>query len=102
MAPSDYTRGEMDISDQSSTWKGFMAATLWGSAITCLILAYVTFTLALGMNWMVALVVCAGAGLIGGLLMGMGGAWIATVIGLSALAVIVQITIFIAQALIPG
>ena len=102
MASADYTRGKMDISDQSSTWSGFMTATLWGSAIIVLAVAYMAFTLALGMNWLVALVICAGAGLIGGLLRGMGGAWIATVIGLSALAVIIQITIWISQALIPG
>lgn len=102
MASADYTRGSMDISDQSSTWRGFITASLWGSAILLLVIAYLTFTLALGMHWLIALVLCAGAGLIGGVLMGMGGAWIATVIGLSALAVFIQVVIFIAQALIPG
>lgn len=97
---SEYTRGEMDITDQKSTWDGFMAASVWGTAVTILILAYITLTLAIGMNWMVALVICAGLGIVGGLVMGMGGAWIGAVIGLVVLAVIVQIFIGIFSALI--
>ena len=58
-----------------------------------LIIAYATFTVAMGMNWMVALFLCATGGVLGGLFMGMGGAWIAAVIGLAALAVIIQLII---------
>ena len=29
--PSDYHRGEMDVSAQSSTYRGFMGLTKWGS-----------------------------------------------------------------------
>ncbi len=90
MAASDYVRGEMDIEDQKNTWAGFMTASLWGGLITTLVLAYATLTIALGMNWMVALVLCAGAAIVGGMAMGMGGAWIATVVGLAALAVLIQ------------
>lgn len=97
---SEYTRGEMDITDQKSTWDGFMKASVWGSAITGLILAYITMTLAIGMNWMVSLAICAVLGILGGLFMGMGGAWIGAVIGMVVLAVIVQIVITIFTALV--
>jgi hypothetical protein len=98
MAGSDYTHGEMDISEQARTWDGFVNFTLWGSGLILLILAYATFTVAMGMNWIVALVLCAIGGILGGMFMGMGGAWIAAVIAMSALAVIVQVIIMLAGA----
>jgi hypothetical protein len=52
----------------------------------------------MGMNWIVALVLCAIGGILGGMFMGMGGAWIAAVIAMSALAVIVQVIIMLAGA----
>lgn len=93
MAPSDYTRGSMDISDQARTWKGFMTASTWSTLIILLVVAYATFTLTMGMNWLVALVLCAGGGLIAGVLLGLGGAWIGTVIALSVLAIFIEIVI---------
>lgn len=100
MAPSDYTRGSMDISDQSRTWKGFMTASSWGSLIILMVVAYATFTLTMGINWLVALVLCAGGGLIAGILLGLGGAWIGTVIGLTVLAVFVQVVVMIFRAIL--
>jgi len=93
MATADYTHGEMDIADQTNTWSGFMKASTWGAFIIMLGVAYMTFTLTMHMNWLVALVLCAGAGIVGGLAMGMGGAWVATVVAMSALAVFIQIII---------
>ena len=43
-APSDYHRGEMDISEQSKTFHGFIAMTKWGSlaiAVAILFLALI-------------------------------------------------------------
>ena len=97
---SEYTRGEMDISNQKATWDGFMTASYWGSAITALILTYITLPVAIGLNWMVALVICAGLGIVGGLFMGMGGAWIGAVVGLTVLAIIVQVFIMLFSALV--
>ena len=102
MAAADYTRGEMDITTQEQTWDGFIRFSLWGGLLTIMAVAYMTLTLAAGMNWLIALVLCAGSGLVGGLLLGMGGAWIAAVIGLSALAIFIQILIALSQALIPN
>lgn len=93
MADSNYTHGEMDISSQAGAWDGFMKASLWGGLITILLVAYLTFTLAMGMNWLVSLGLCVVGGVVIGLAMGMGGAWIATVIGLTALALLVQLLI---------
>ena len=95
MAGSEYTHGEMDIAEQTRTWQGFITGTVWMSFIIVLLVTYSTLTVALGMNWLVALGLCAVTGIVGGLLLGLGSAWIATVVILSALAVIVQICIML-------
>lgn len=102
MASADFTRGQMDIREQQRTWSGFLRGSLWGSLILMLVLAYLTFTLAIGLNWFISLVIVAGLGLVAGVALGMGGAWIATVVALSALAVFVQAVIALASAVIPG
>lgn len=97
MAASDYTRGEMNVDAQESMYVGTMKAGAWGAIITLLMLAHATFTLSIGMPWLVSLVICAGAGVVIGLGMGFGGAWVATIVGLSGLALFVQLLIFIFQ-----
>ncbi|MEO0607571.1 MAG: aa3-type cytochrome c oxidase subunit IV [Pseudomonadota bacterium] len=97
MAASDYTRGEMNIEAQKSMFDGTMKAGAWGAIITILMLAYATFTLSMGMPWIVALVICAGAGVVIGLGMGFGGAWVATIVALSGLALFVQLLIVLFQ-----
>ncbi len=100
MAGSDYVHGEMEISEQERTWNGFVTLTVWSSALIVLMVAYATFTLAMGMNWMVALGLCALGGFAAGAGMKMGAAWNATVLVLAGLAVVIQIIIGIASALI--
>lgn len=97
MAASDYSRGEMNIEAQKSMFDGTMKAGAWGAIITILMLAYATFTLSMGMPWIVALVICAGAGVVIGLGMGFGGAWVATIVALSGLALFVQLLILLFQ-----
>ena len=96
----DYVRGEMEISDQENTWHGFMKVTQWSSFIIVLVLAYAVFTITMGMNWMIALGLLAIAGIAGGLFMGMGSAWIVTVIGLGVLGVVLQLIIMFAKAVL--
>lgn len=97
---SDYVRGEMDITAQKDTWKGFMAAFTWSSFLIVLVLAYATFTITMGMNWLVAMGLLAIAGVVGGLVMGMGSAWIVTVVGLCVVGVFLQFIIWLANVLI--
>ena len=93
MATSDYKHGEMSVESQANMYAGFMKASMWGSLIVLLGLGYATFVLSIGMHWLVALALCAGAGIGIGLFMNMGGAWIATVIVLSGLAVFIQLLV---------
>ena len=97
MAAGEYTRGEMNIDAQKGMYEGTMKAGTWGAIITLLGLAYATFILSMGMPWMVALVVCAGAGIVMGLGLGFGGAWVATIVGLSGLAIFIQLLVFVFQ-----
>lgn len=99
MADTDHVHGEMDVSDHNSTWSMFMTMTTWGSLIIILAVGYATFTLTMGVNWVVALGGFALLGIVAGALMNMGGAWIATVIGLAVLAIFIQILIMLGQAL---
>lgn len=100
MASSEYVRGEMEIDAQSKMYSGFMKASTWGSLILLISVGYMVFTLALGLNWLVALILCAGAGLVIGVGMGFGGAWIATVVGLAGLAIVIQILIALFAAVL--
>ncbi|MAN72599.1 MAG: aa3-type cytochrome c oxidase subunit IV [Henriciella sp.] len=93
MASSEYTRGEMEIESQSKMYSAFMKAGMWGAVILLISVGYMVFTLSVGMNWLVALILCAGAGLAIGVGMGFGGAWIATIIGLAGLALIIQLLV---------
>ena len=95
MAASDYTRGEMNVDAQKGMYVGTMKAGAWGAIITLLVLGYATFVLSMGMPWLVALVICAGAGIVIGLGMGFGGAWVATMVALSMLALFVQLLVAI-------
>ena len=78
MASSEYTHGEMKIDAQSKMYDGFMKASAWGALILLISVGYMVFTLSMGINWLVSLVLCAGAGIAIGMIMGMGGAWISS------------------------
>jgi len=95
MAASDYTHGEMEIESQSNMYVGFMKAGAWSAIITLLALGYATLALSVGLHWLVALALCAGAGIAIGLFMGFGGAWVATIVGLSGVAVFVQVLVIL-------
>ncbi len=100
MAASDYTRGEMDVESQKKMYSGVMKAGAWGAIITLLMLAHSTFTLSMGMHWLVSLAITAGAGIAIGLGMGFGGAWVATIIVLSGVALLIQLLVTIGQMLV--
>lgn len=95
MAKDKYVHGQMNIDDQQATWNGFMVATAWSSLILVLVLLHSTLTIALGVHWMVSLLVSFVVGLGGGTFLGLGTKWIATLIGLTVIAVVIQFVIWI-------
>lgn len=96
----DYVRGEMDITSQKNTWEAFMKVTTWSALIIMLVLAYATFTITMGMHWVVAMGILAIVGIVGGLILNMRSAWIATVVGLCAVGVVLQLIIWFAGAVL--
>ncbi len=95
MAEEKYVRGQMNIDDQQATWDGFIVTTAWSSLVLVLVLLHSTLTIALGVHWIVSLLLSFGVGLAGGTFLGLGTKWIATLIGLTVLAVAVQFVIWI-------
>ena len=99
MADNGYVKGKMDASGHEAMWAAFTASSSWVGLIIVMLVGYLTFTLAIGMNWAMALGITALGGLAIGLFMGFGSAWIATVVGLTGLAVIVSGVIAVYQIL---
>ena len=93
MAASEYHRGDMDISAQKATWDGFMVGSIWGSLLIILTVGYATLAVAIGMNWMIALGLMTVFGIVSGLVMNLGGRWMATVVLVVVLALVVQLFI---------
>jgi Bacterial aa3 type cytochrome c oxidase subunit IV len=100
MASHEYHHGEMDIRDQKATWSGFIAGGVWGGLIIALMVGHATLSLAIGMNWAISLGIMAIVGVLAGLLMNLGGRWMATVVVLFVLALIVQGLIFLFGAIL--
>lgn len=90
MANNKYQRGEMNIDDQKATWKGFIVGTVWSSLILILVVFYSTLTIAVGVHWVIVLLLSYAFGLGMGYLLDLGMKWIATLIGLTVLAVVIQ------------
>ncbi|HRJ01946.1 MAG TPA: aa3-type cytochrome c oxidase subunit IV [Hyphomonas sp.] len=100
MATHDYHRGEMDIRDQKATWDGFITGSVWGGLIIILMVGHATLAIAIGLNWAVSLGLMTVVGVAAGLLMNLGGRWMATVVVLFVLALIVQALIWLFGAVL--
>ena len=90
-ASGEYVHGEMNVDDQKATFSGFLTATAWSSLIILMAVGYATFTITMGVNWLVALVGFALFGIVAGLAMSLGSAWILTVVALCVVALFVQL-----------
>ncbi|KCZ53084.1 aa3-type cytochrome c oxidase subunit IV [Hyphomonas pacifica] len=95
MAASEYHRGEMDITDQKSTWDGFITGSTWGGLIVIMMVGYAVLAIAIGINWIISLGLMAIVGVAAGLLLNLGGRWMATVVMLIVTALIVQFFIWL-------
>lgn len=79
---ADHVRGDMDISQNKSTFDGFMAVSTWGSLLTGLTVLYLTLAFAVGVDWLASLIGVAIVGVIAGLVLSMKTSWYVTVAGL--------------------
>jgi len=79
---SDYTRGEMDISAQKSTFDGVMVVSVWSSLLTAMSIFYFTLVFGVGTDWLSALIGVSLLSAVLGKLLSMSSAWYMTVVGL--------------------
>ena len=99
MGNADYSPGEMDISDQKSTWNGFMKASAFAGLLTLVGVAFLTFTFAMQMDWLLSLVICLVAGVAIGFVMNLGSAWMIAMVLFAVTTVVFRIFIAIFTAL---
>jgi len=98
--PPPHTDAYMDMGARRGMWKGFGNAATWGSMLVILTVGYATFTLTMHIPWIGALIGFAVFGIAAGMLMNMGGAWIATVVGLGVIALFIQVMIWLGGLLL--
>ncbi|MBU6406544.1 MAG: aa3-type cytochrome c oxidase subunit IV [Alphaproteobacteria bacterium] len=67
--------GGMDIADQKTTFSGFLAATMWGSALIAMAVAGLVVAFALGAGWFAGVAVYAVLGVLAGAVLRLPGAW---------------------------
>lgn len=83
VATSDYSHGDMNVTEQSRTLSGFLRVTVWSSLVLIVVLLFATLNFAVGMGWFVSLGIAFAVGVLLGLALGMKGAWYATVVGIA-------------------
>ena len=85
---SDYTHGEMEVTAQEGTFKGFMGMTMYGGALVALIVIMPTLVYGVGLSWPLALIATLIVGIIIGIAMKLKAQWYASIIGLGILTAI--------------
>jgi hypothetical protein len=98
--PPAGTDAYMDMSARRGMWSGFGTFTAWGSLLILLTVGYATFVITMNVPWIGALIGFAAFGVVAGLIMNLGGAWIATVVGLVVLALFIQFLVWLGGVLI--
>jgi len=82
VATSDYSHGDMNVTEQSRTLSGFLRVTVWSSLVLIVVLLFSTLTFAVGMGWFMSLGIAFAVGALLGLALGMKGAWYATLVAI--------------------
>ena len=77
---SEYHRGEQEITDQKETYSGFLKVSAWGTLLTAMLVLHLSVAFGSPAGWWSGLGAALAVGVIGGLLMRLGGAWVAAVI----------------------
>lgn len=89
---TEYHHGEMNIDEQARTFSGFMRTTVWGCALLAVLLTFLTLHYTfVGLDWFVSLGISIVLGVVIGLLLGLKGAWYATLIGLAVLGGVIGV-----------
>lgn len=85
---ADYTRGQMDISEQRAMYVGSMKVGVSCTLITAYSIFFLTLAFATGMGWFTSLGFGVAVGLIGGLVVKQGAWYWVTLVALTVIAAI--------------
>lgn len=83
MADTNYTRGEMEITDHKGTFSGFMGISKYGAVAIVVMLMFPILTFAANVGWVTSLIVSVVLGVILGLALKFKAQWYAGLIGCS-------------------
>lgn len=96
MANTNYTRGEMKISDHKGTFSGFMGISKYGAAAIIVLLLFPILIFAVNVPWTAAMLATVVLGIIIGVALKFKGQWYAGLIGSAIfLSVIIAILLLI-------
>ncbi len=86
---SDYTHGKMPIDGHKKTFSGFVHVSAYFTAFFVVVLLMPTLVFAANIAWLPALIATFIVGVIIAPIFKLGGGWFATLIGLTALTLII-------------
>ena len=89
---------KVNIENREAMFRNFVRFCGWGGMHVLLVTGYLTLVFAIGMNWFVALILMALAGIGGGLLMKLGSVWYLSLVGQAAIVVFARICILLFMA----
>ena len=101
VTPPAHTDAYMDMAARRGMSDFFGHVVTWGSMLLLTVVGYAVFTLCMHITWIAALIGFAVFAVLGGLVLNMGGAWLATVAGLFVMGLVVQGLIALGSALLP-
>lgn len=81
MANSDYTRGEMKITDHKETFSGFMGMSVYGGAAIIVALLFPILVFAVNLAWPTSLIATVVLGVIMGVALKFKAQWYAVLVG---------------------
>ncbi|TGY90363.1 aa3-type cytochrome c oxidase subunit IV [Marinicauda algicola] len=84
----DYSRGEMDISEQKHTFESFISISVFSAAVIGLVVLFLSMTFGTGLGWLTSFIITAIVGGVIGVLLKQGTAYWLTVAILGVITVI--------------
>lgn len=96
MAKTNYTRGEMSISDHKGTFSGFMGVSKYGAVAIIVMLLFPILTFAANVAWPTSLLVAVVLGVVLGIALKFKAQWYAGLIGFAVfLAVVIALLLLL-------
>lgn len=96
MANSNYTRGEMEISDHTGTFSGFMGISKYGAVAIIVMLLFPILTFAANVTWTASLLIAVVLGVVLGIALKFKAQWYASLIGFAVfLGVVISLLLLL-------